>query len=235
MSKFRLLILIAIGLSVTGCASQKAWKYGAEPFVNGIPPLVNKTVVVPPFNDQRINENDDKIALYLIPLMPFGWQDLNTPEGVQRHITSGLWLWRPNEDFAKASYEELNSSNIFKEVFYSTRASEGDLVLQGTIKSTKYNGKLLTYGLSAYGPIFWFLGLPAASVSNELIVTFKLEDRKNNRILWEKEYSDEVSLTSIIYSLRSDFQYPDMLKKILLNVVSDIKEDVPSLKTKLVD
>ena len=66
-------------------------------------------------------------------------------------------------------------------------------------------------------------------------MTFKLEDRKNNRILWEKEYSDEVSLTSIIYSLRSDFQYPDMLKKILLNVVSDIKEDVPSLKTKLVD
>ena len=72
MNKFRLLILIAIGLSVTGCASQKAWKYGAEPFVNGIPPLVNKTVVVTPFNDQRINENDDKIALYLIPLMPFG-------------------------------------------------------------------------------------------------------------------------------------------------------------------
>ena len=235
MHKSRILILITISLSLIGCASQKAWKYGPEPFISGVPPQVNKTVVVTPFNDQRINENSNMVAMYLIPLMPFGWQDLNTPEGVQAHVSSGLWIWRPNEDIAKASYEELNSSNLFKEVFYSTRASEGDLVLQGTIKSTKYDGKLFTYGLSVYGPVLWFIGLPAANVSNELVVSFKLEDRKNNKVLWEKEYRDEVSHTSVIYSLSSDFEYPDMLKKILLNVVKDVKSDLPNLKTKLVN
>jgi len=200
-----------------------------------VPPTVNKSVVVTPFNDQRNNENSDMLAMRLIPLMPYGWQDLNTPEGVQMHITSGLWLWRPNEDIAKVAYEEINSSNVFKEVFYSTRASEGDLVLQGTIKSTKYDGKLLSYGLSIEGPLFWFIGLPAASVSNELVVSFKLEDRKHNRVLWEKEYHEEDSHISFIYSLNSDFGYPDMLKKILLNVVKDIKTDIPTLKAKLID
>jgi hypothetical protein len=230
-----MLILVAISLSIIGCASQKAWKYGSEPFISGVPPLVNKTVVVTPFNDQRINENNNMVAMYLIPLMPYGWQELNTPEGVQQHASSGLWIWRPNEDIAKASYEELNSSNIFKEVFYSTRASEGDLVLQGTIKSTKYDGKLITYGLSVYGPALWWIGLPAANVSNELVLTFKLEDRKNNKVLWERQYREEVSHTSVIYSLDSDFEYPDMLKKILLNVVKDIKTDIPSLKAKVVN
>ena len=87
--------------------------------------------------------------------------------------------------------------------------------------------------MSVYGPTLWWIGLPAANVSNELIVSFKLEDRKNNKVLWEKEYRDEVSHTSVIYSLNSDFEYPDMLKKILLNVVKDIKTEIPNLKTKL--
>ena len=214
MNAFRTLSLIAITLSMVGCASQKAWKYGPEPFISGVPPQVDKTVVVTPFNDQRNNENSDMLAMRLIPLMPFGWQDLNTPEGVQMHLTSGLWIWRPNEDIAKAAYEEINSSNVFKEVFYSTRASEGDLVLQGTIKSTKYDGKLFSYGLSIEGPIFWLIGLPAANVSNELVVSFKLEDRKHNKVLWEKEYHEEESHISFIYSLNSDFEYPDINRPI---------------------
>ncbi len=226
------LIVLSLALLAGGCASQKAWKYGPEVSLGGAP-LIDKTVVVTPFNDQRINENNNMIGMYLIPLMPFGWQDLNTPEGVSMHVNSALWLWRPNEDIAKATAEELNNSRIFREVFYSTRASEGDLVLQGTIKSSKYKGKIITYGLSVYGPVLWLIGLPASNVSNELVVGFKLEDRKHNRTLWEKEYRDVISKTSMIYYLKSDFDYPDMLKKMLLNVVRDIKTEVPSIRNRL--
>ena len=196
-------------------------------------PLIDKAVVVTPFNDQRINENSNMVGMYLIPLMPFGWQDLNTPEGVSMHVNSALWLWRPNEDIAKATSEELNNSRIFREAFYSTRASEGDLVLQGTIKSSKYKGKIITYGLSVEGPILWLIGLPATNISNELVIAFKLEDHKNNRTLWEKEYREEISKTSVLYYLRSDFDYPDMLKKMLLNVVRDMKAEVPSIRNRL--
>jgi hypothetical protein len=46
---------------------------------------------------------------------------------------------------------------------------------------------------------------------------------------------EEESHISFIYSLNSDFEYPEMLKKMLLNVVKDIKSDFPSLKTKLIN
>jgi hypothetical protein len=58
---------------------------------------------------------------------------------------------------------------------------------------------------------------------------------KHNKVLWEKEYHEEESHISFIYSLNSDFEYPEMLKKMLLNVVKDIKSDFPSLKTKLIN
>ena len=226
IKSLRSLFIFTLVLIISGCASEKAWKYGAEPLVLG-KELVDKSVVVPPFDDQRKNENSNNWALYLIPLMPYGWQDLNTPEGVNMHATSTQWQWRPNEDIAKATAEEINHSGIFKETFFSNRANDGDLVLQGTIISTKYDGKILSYGLSAYGPMFWLLGLPAASVSNELVLQFKLEDRKNKKVIWQKNYTENVSQLSWIYSLSADFQYSELLKKILLNVVRDIRAEVP--------
>jgi hypothetical protein len=220
----RLLIVAAVAAILSGCQSQMAWKYGPEPAAS-LSGSIEKAVAVPPFDDQRKNENSNKLGMYLIPLMPFGWQEFNTPEGVDEHATSRQWLWRPNEDIAKAAAQEVNNAGLFREVFFTNRASEGDWVLQGRIISTKYDGKVLTYGLSVEGPLLWLLGLPAASVANELVLAFRLEDRATHRTLWEKEYREKVSKTSWIYSLSADFQYPELLKKILLNVVKDIKAD----------
>lgn len=231
MKKITLCLAAIAVLGLSGCASQKAWKYGPEAASNH-PPIMDTSVIVTPFDDQRINENSNKYALYLIPLMPYGWQDLNTPEGVQIHANSGLWLWKPSEDMAKATAEEVENAKIFRETFFGNRASEADLLLKGSIKSSKYNGKLITYGLSAYGPALWWLGLPAASIDNELILNFKLVDQKNNLVLWEKDYQENVSKISSMYNLDSDFNYSEMLKKILLNVISDIKRNASSIQNK---
>ncbi|WDN88038.1 hypothetical protein BuS5_01006 [Desulfosarcina sp. BuS5] len=142
------LVCICI-LLATGCASQKIWTYGIEP-ESISPVIIDKSVAIPPFSDQRLNENNNMFAMYLIPLMPFGWQTYNTPEGAQRHMNSGIWFWKPNEDIAKAAAEELNASHIFKEAFFTFRESDAPLILKGTVKSTKYNGKLFSYGLSVF-------------------------------------------------------------------------------------
>ena len=86
--------------------------------------------------------------MYLIPLMPMGWQNLNTPETIQMHLNSGLWIFKPSEDFAKSIAEELNNSSIFKEAFFTNRESEGELVMRGKILSTKYDGYMYSYCLS---------------------------------------------------------------------------------------
>jgi hypothetical protein len=112
--------------------SQKAWLYSVEEESREAP-ILNRPVAVPPFSDRRANQNSNLALLYMVPLMPFGWQNFEAPEGSPMHITSGLWLWRPNEDLAKASAQELEASHIFKEAFFTNRKSEGDLVLEGTI------------------------------------------------------------------------------------------------------
>jgi hypothetical protein len=230
-------ILLVIGLFVAvlflgGCATQKAWQYKSEP-ESSLEFQVDKTLAVPAFLDQRTGDNSNMFGMYLIPIVPFGWQEMNTPEGAQMHMTSGIWFWKPNEDIAKATAEELNKTHIFKEAFFTNRASEGDLVLEGTIESTKYNGKIISYGLSAYGPLLWLIGLPASTADNELILRFKLEDKKSHSLLWEKEYHENTGNTSWIYYLKSDFEYADMLKKILLAVVKDIQASVTMINSKL--
>ncbi len=217
-------------LLTTGCASRKTWVYRSEP-ESISPAVIDKSVAVPPFSDQRLNENSNMAAMYLIPLMPFGWQTYNTPEGGQIHMNSGIWFWKPNEDIAKAAAEELNASHIFKEAFFTFRESDAPLILKGTIKSTKYNGKVLTYGLSVYGPCLWLVGLPGTVINNELMLSFKLVDKTKNTVLWEKEYQEKTDHWSWIYYMQSDFEYPALLKKIMTNVINDIRSNSNSIKT----
>lgn len=226
LKKAKVLFLIIIGITLcSACGSQRVWMYHTETKILSAP-ISNNSVAVPPFMDERINENKNRIAFYAIPLFPFGWQTMYTPEGVQMHTNSGLWLFEPNEDFAQAVATELENSSIFKEVFFTNRASEGELSLIGTIKSTKYSGKIYSYGLSVYGPLLWLFGLPATSTSNDLVLNLKLQDNKTKNILWEANYSKSIGKTSWIYYLKADFNYDKMLKEIM-------KEAIPSLKQKL--
>jgi hypothetical protein len=129
-----------------GCATQRVWMYTAEPAVQRTP-VANKRVAVPPLSDSRENLNRNLAGLCFIPLMPYGWQTLRTPEGIQMHMTSGLWLFKPPEDFAKAIAEDLSRSGLFKEAFFTYRAADGDWTLKGEIKSTTYRGNMYTYCL----------------------------------------------------------------------------------------
>src|SRR6185369_13056628 len=131
----------------SGCSAEKRWKYGPEKEANG-PALVLKSLSVPRFLDQRDNANSNLWGLCFVPLLPMGWQDLNTPEGVSMHATSGPWFWDPNRDLAVATAQEVSAAHLFKESFFTERQSEGELIMQGTLVSTGYSSKILTYLLS---------------------------------------------------------------------------------------
>ena len=164
------LLLVAM---LTGCASSRSWSYTPEPR-SATEHLANVSVVVLPFEDRHPKENSNFTFIYLIPLVPFGWMDFETPEGPQMHVNSGLWQFRPADDFARAVAQEIDNARIFRETFVGNRASEGEYVLLGEITSTKYEGKMITYGLSVYCPLLWFFGFPAAYTTNGLTLTLKL-------------------------------------------------------------
>ena len=218
-----LVLSILAALIFSGCAEQRVWTYRADPYVR-TEPLVNKSVAVPPLTDSRINENTNLIGLMYMPLMPVGWMTLNTPEGGQRHNLSGLWLFRPAEDIAKAVAEEINNSGIFKEVFFTNIPSGGELILRGNLKSTYYYGNFLTYCLSVFGVSSWFI-MPAGTYENSLEIAFELVEPSTGSLLWNGTYRKDFNKTFWIYAPGADFRYDQLLKEIM-------KEVIPSLRSK---
>lgn len=228
--RFPFLALLTLSLLSPGCMMEQSWVYGPEPeSTESI--VVQKSLAVPPFKDLRTNKNSNFFLMYLVPLVPFGWQDYNAPEGASMHTNSGMWKFRPDEDFAKAAAAEVNAAHIFKEAFFTNRASEGELVLEGQIETIGYGGALLSYGLSAYGPLLWIVGFPATVTSNQLAVDLTLKARGDNRILWKKAYKrDGKKVVSWLYYLRPDFHYPEWMKEILVDACKEIREKLSTRK-----
>ena len=216
-----LFVIVQVGFS--GCTSERVWTYSPETKIE-LEPVLDKSVAVPPLIDQRVNMNLNRSGLGLIPLFPYGWQTMYTPEGGQEHRTSGFWLFTPTEDFAKAIAIELQNSSLFDEVFFTHRPSEADLSLRGTIESTQYTSKMYTYCLSLVGIYLWLFGLPSGSASNELILDLKLVDNTTDQIIWESRYKKSARSTSWIYALNSDFFYDTMLKEIMEEVMVSLKK-----------
>jgi hypothetical protein len=179
-------VLLLAAAMVTGCAEPRGWRFTPNSYTQPTKPLVLKTVAVPRFKDTRPNENTNKLSFYVIPLMPFGWANASAPESF-----SPYFKYRPSDDFAKAAVEEIQATGLFKEAFFTERESEGDLILRGEIKSTHYNQKVLSYGLSVYGALLWVIGAPAGTVTNELNVRLSLEDKTTKTVLWRNEYKRE--------------------------------------------
>ena len=224
MKKILMLLTLSIfvALIFSGCATQRVWSYKANPYVK-TEPLVNKSVAVPPLADNRKNENTNLVGLMYIPIMPYGWMDLNTPEGGQIHLNSGMWLFKPPEDLAKAVAEEINNSGIFKEAFFTNRASEGELILKGNLLSTFYNGKLISYCISFAGVYLWFIGFPAGTYENDLEISFELVEGSTGKVLWNGTYKKDFSKTFWIYAPGADFRYDELLKDIMKDAIQSIR------------
>jgi hypothetical protein len=220
-----LLSVLAFGL--VGCQQERAWVYQAGPRA-GCTPAMNVSLVVPPFSDARENVNKNRIIMGYIPLVPYGWQDFSVPESPAMHMTSGRWTFNPKEDFAKAVAAELENAVVFREAFFSYKRSDGDLVLDGTIDSTQYNGKLYTYCISAFGPYLWFIGAPAGSMSNELALDLRITDQRNQRVVWSGSYKRQRSAVTWIYGMKPDFTYDIMLKSIMKEALPQIRAAVQS-------
>jgi hypothetical protein len=191
----------------------------------------DKTAVVLPFEDDREDINSNDFLLYAIPLVPFGWQDLNVPEGAQMHLTSGLWInYKPTEDFAKALAEELENARLFNETHFDFGRGTADVVIHGKILNTYYQSKILSYGLSVYGPMLWLLGLPAGTFTNQLSVELSCSDPRNSQVIFSKKYDIPPEGKVVwIYTLPSDFNYAEMLKQVNQQFVGDLRTQAAAI------
>lgn len=216
-------IAMALLFITSGCASTRAWHYTPDSYARR-PEPGSSTVAVTPFRDSRPDVNHNYGLMYLIPLMPIGPVDYSTPESGAEHVTSAAWQFRPSEDFARGAAAELQASGLFKEAYYSERGNDADLVFTGNIISTNYSGSIISYGLSAYGPLLWIVGLPAGTVHNELVMEMSLTDRRTGAVVWSGTSRGTYERSPFwLYAMPSDFDYDNLFKPMMKDAVTGIQ------------
>ncbi|MFH2045250.1 MAG: hypothetical protein ABIK92_08900 [Pseudomonadota bacterium] len=223
MKKYVVLSLFVL-LFASGCATQKSWVYSPNSY-SDTSTTINKSVVVLPFQDNRPNSNSNYTLLYMIPVMPVGWQTLDVPEGQAMHIFSGMWVnYKPTEDYPKALAEELNGSRLFEEAYFDYKKGNSDFTIKGKIISTRYSGTIISYGLSVYGPMLWFVGFPSGTVSNELIIELSLLDNQSDKVILSNTYAaPKYSKVGWLYVMPNGFNYPAMLKDVYNKFIEDVR------------
>ncbi len=220
----KILSLFVLITMLSGCATQ-SWKYTSEPKVYK-KPEIQKTVVIPPLSDSRENENSmSGYFLAMIPLVPYGTSYFNIPEA------SPYLPFKPIDDFSKATAEELNNASLFKNVFFSHNTHEGDFFLQGNLIKSKYSVANTFYGLSLPGDLLWVIGLPSGKIRNEIEIEYKLMD-KNYNIYFQKKYKESFSCYQGLYYNLTKFQFEELLKKINMQLIEDLRKVIPSLNEK---
>jgi len=212
--KARVLLVIACGLALSGCVSNAGWQY--EPG----PAQVSTTrapvsVGVLQFQDQRAAENSTYFWLCLIPLVPYCTADYHRLESANGFVTAGTYNFRPSEDLAKATADELRQTSLFRDVFVTDRATDpgAQLLLRGSIISTDWNGSRYSYLVGPYTGLFYLLGLPVGSVQDTLKLNLELVDPATSQILWSQAIDQDYAKTEgLYYNFGEDFGYPAMFR-----------------------
>ncbi len=217
------LVCLAVALTA-GCATQKTWVYHANSYA---PPSAStgKTVAVLAFEDARTNKNENMWGMCFIPLVPYGWQHFDSPEGIAMHATSAMWInYKPTEDYPKALAEDLKKTGLFSDAFFDYRRTVSDYAVKGKVVNTKYVGRIITYCLSFAGPYLWLIGFPSASTENDLSVELSLVDSKTDKVLFSKVYTAAPRKSvSWLYVMKNDFNYADMLAEVNKQFCQDIQ------------
>lgn len=220
------ILSLSIVIFITSCNHQRGWVYKTNDYSSSSldSKFKTNTVNVQEFLDNRPAENKNYTLLYLIPLVPYSTTDLNSPETISYHLNSGLWInFDPRNDFARALTAELNEAKIFGDSLLSNSKRDSDYFIKGEILLMNYKGKLYSYGFGPYVTIPWLLGLPATTVSNDLEIKLSLINSKTKKVLFTKNYkATPYKKTSNAYNMANDFYYPEMLREINKEFISDI-------------
>jgi hypothetical protein len=231
MNKKLSLALCGICLfTIVGCGTTAKFVYPADGrTVKQVSktPLHPTRVAVVPFEDMRGDKNQSgTYFLYMIPLMPCGWGEYERPDAARMFNTVAEFQFDAGEDLAKAAAYSLSKSGLFQDAFftYGGDKDRADYLLKGEMLSTTYKGTLWTYGLSVYGPMLWFFGLPAGTSYNEIILSMSLTDLSTGQSVWAKKYNvNDKIVQGLYYKMGHDVKgYSKLMQDIMNDAVTDI-------------
>lgn len=223
-------IISIMFLVLAGCSPTTKYVYpanGSDLHRYDISRSCSKTVAVVPFEEMRSDRNQfGAFFLYLIPLSPGGFLEYERPESAYSFNYTKEFEFTPSEDLAKSAAYSLRKSNLFKDAYFTFGGDKNnaDYLLEGEILSTRYKGNVLSYGLSAFGPLLWFVGLPSGSAENVLSLALTLTDMKSGNKVWRNQYKlNNKVIQGLYYNADKDVKgYAYLMQDIMNEAVRDM-------------
>ncbi len=224
------LVIVAFGLLLAGCSTRAGWQYQpSATSVGGTP--VPVTVAVEHFQDQRGTENSRYFWLCIIPLVPYCSADYKRPENANGFLTEAAYNFRPSDDLAQATADELRQAGLFREVYVTDRTSDpnAQLLIRGYIVSTDWDGSAYSYLVGPYAGLFYVFGLPIGTAQGTLNLRLELVDNSNGQILWTQNISQSYEKTEgLYYNYAEDFGYPQMFHDGIKPAIASLQSFIAS-------
>ncbi|MBN2641286.1 MAG: hypothetical protein JXR78_06520 [Victivallales bacterium] len=238
MKTFSVLSLTLLVTLLTGCGTTAKFVYPgrmADLIRFQESAAINKKVAVLPFDDYRNDSNTSgTMALYALPLMPWGWVDYDRPDAARLFVSIHSFDFNASEDLAKAAALSLRRSNLFEDAYFTFGGEKdtADYIFTGRVYSTNYEGTIYSYGISIACPYLWLIGLPVGSSWNTLDVKFELHDKTSKKLLWEYVFQRRAKTVQGLYYHRGHdvLQYPYLMQAAMNEALQDMSSKLRSLK-----
>jgi hypothetical protein len=233
-------VVLITAFSVSGCLGSREWTYPPPPDkaflgIKAAQP-VSGTVVVLPLVDQRGKEVKEEYWRVAIPLVPSGATAYDRPEDVKDAEQIDEVQFTPSEDFARALADEIREAKIFSSVAYAGNVAppSSEYVLEGRLRSTRWERSITTYLFGPLGTIFWMLGLPMGQTDISVEMDLQLKATADpSKVLWSfsMEYKGW-DLDGIYYGLANEVNsYPTALQEALRPAITDLADKAASRLT----
>lgn len=231
--------LCSVSLIIAGCGTTAKFVYPSHPqalISVAATPRYDRSVAVLPFEEARPDKNSiGGMFTYLIPLMPFGAWSYERPDAARMFLSVMDFAFDVPEDLAKAAVTSLQKSNLFKRVYFSYGGDleKADYVVSGTVHSTRYDGRVFSYGLSVYGPGLSFIGLPMGSSRNTLSLALQMRQPNAVSSLWQYAFTKERTvIQGIWYRMGHDVKgYTDLMEEGMNEAIRDLDQKLPAIIT----
>lgn len=198
-----------LAVMLAGCSGIATQHLRYTPLGDPAPrPLAERLVVVP-FSDERPPRGNpaavDPAVLLLLPLVPSvstDYERLDESRAAELLI-GGVLPQREalfEDVLARAVAADLQASQLFGEVSYAAAPPpDAELILGGTIVSTRFTVSETSYLLGVPGVVLWATGLPNGRDTAEVAVDLALRDR-GGAVLWRYPLRAAVSRVVDLYT-----------------------------------
>ena len=229
-------LLLVVGLCGCGTTGKFVYPSNQKELVKiSDSPKYDCSVAVLPFEEMRKDDNTVGTAfLGYIPLVPYGYVTFDRPDAARGFLSVNEFDFNVSDDLARAATTSLRRSGLFKDVFftYGGEKDKAELSLTGEVYSTLYIGRGFTYGLSIAGPLFWLLGAPCGTSTDELNFKLCLKRNSDGNVLWEYGFSEsDYIVQGLYYNMGRDVKnYVTLMEKAMNLAAKDIDRALQNYK-----